>query len=414
MLDKSYGLFFFLKRPQDYVRGEMYIYLRITVNGVSKDLSTKRSWDPARWDAKAGKAIGTKEDAKTLNMLLVTLESKAHEARRSLIDDDRIVTAQSIKDLLMGVESRRMVLKIFEQHNERIRALVPEEYSAGTLDLFERTLAHTRAFIKWKYGLEDMDIKNLGFEFVSEFAFWLKSTRKCQHNSAMKYLTYFKKIVLMCVKSKWLAGDPFIDFRMTRRETERPHLSAEELRAIYEKRFSTERLTQVRDIFVFSCYTGLAYADVQKLKQTEVVIGVDKEKWICTTRQKTDSPSRIPLMPVALAIIEKYKENPACLNKGSVLPVLSNQKMNAYLKEIADICGVNKNLSFHIARHTFATTVTLSNGVPIESVAKMLGHRNLRQTQHYAKVLDTKVGDDMQQLKRKLRAMEDPASVLHG
>jgi site-specific recombinase XerD len=157
----------------------------------------------------------------------------------------------------------------------------------------------------------------------------------------------------------------------------------------------------VRDIFLFSCYTGLAYADVKKLKRSEIIIGVDGEQWLVSRRQKTDISARIPLLPAALTIISKYKDHPHCQEKDLVLPVLSNQKMNAYLKEIADACGIHKTLTYHIARHTFATTVTLTNGVPIETVSKMLGHRNLRTTQHYAKILDKKIGEDMKGLKSK-------------
>ncbi|MFT4155987.1 site-specific integrase [Parafilimonas sp.] len=154
----------------------------------------------------------------------------------------------------------------------------------------------------------------------------------------------------------------------------------------------------VRDIFLFCCFTGLAYADVQKLKRSEIIQGTNDELWIITKRQKTDTTSRIPLLPPALEIVERYKDNMECQIKGKVLPVLGNQKMNSYLKEIADRCDIHFNLTFHIARHTFATTVTLSNGVPIETVAKMLGHRNLKTTQHYAKILDKKISDDMKRL----------------
>jgi site-specific recombinase XerD len=175
----------------------------------------------------------------------------------------------------------------------------------------------------------------------------------------------------------------------------------EEMKVLASKKFVTERLNQVKDIFLFSCFTGLAYIDVKKLTKNNITIGIDGEKWIYTNRQKTDTRSNIPLLPIAEEIIAKYKEHPQCLNEGKLLPVLSNQKMNAYLKEMADVCGITKELTFHIARHTFATTVTLTNGVPIESVSKMLGHKNLRTTQHYAKILDSKVSVDMKLLKDK-------------
>ena len=162
-----------------------------------------------------------------------------------------------------------------------------------------------------------------------------------------------------------------------------------------DKAFSIERLSQVRDIFLFCCFRGLAYADVKKLRRSEICTGIDWEQWIFTSRQKTETSSRIPLLPVTIAIMKQYSDHPQCCNRNLVLPVLSNQKMNAYLKEIADVCGIRKSLTFHIARHTFATTVTLSNGLPIETVSKMLGHKNLRTTQHYAKILHQKVSNDM-------------------
>ena len=179
-------------------------------------------------------------------------------------------------------------------------------------------------------------------------------------------------------------------------------LTKEELIRLAEKEFSVERLNQVKDMFVFSCYTGLSYADTRKLKRSEVMKGVDGNLWIYTNRQKTDTLSRIPVLPCALAVINKYADNPQCVNKGLLLPIMSNQKMNAYLKEIADLCSIHKPLTFHIARHTFATTVTLNNGVPIESVAKMMGHTSIKTTQIYAKVMDHKISEDMEALKQKL------------
>ena len=157
----------------------------------------------------------------------------------------------------------------------------------------------------------------------------------------------------------------------------------------------------MRDIFLFYCYTGLAYADVKKLKRNEIAMGIDGEKWIFTHRQKTETPTRLPLLPPALEILDRYKDHPLCVNTGQMLPVLANQKMNGYLKEIADVCRITKKMTMHIARHTFATTVTLTNGVPIETVSKMLGHRNLKTTQHYAKILDLKVSADMTVLRAK-------------
>jgi integrase len=403
MLEKSLGLMFFLKHPKNYEKGDKYIYLRITVDGISKELSTKREWDPGRWHVRSGRALGTKEDAKTLNLMLDAIALKAQNARWMLIEENKEITAQNIKNYLIGIDDRKTILKAFSEHNVQVKALVGKEYAWGTYDLFNRTFTHTQAFIKWKYRADDLDIKKLDYEFISQYSYYLKSVKDCQHNTTMKYLTYFKKIVLLCVKYGWLDRDPFTAFKMNRKEVEKPFLTESELNVIADKAFPSERLINVRDLFLFSCFTGLAYADVKKLRKDEIVIGVDGEHWIMTHRQKTDTASRIPLLPQALQILNKYRDHAQTAITGKMFPILTNQKMNAYLKEIADVCGISKNLTFHTARHTFATTVTLSNGVPIETVAKMLGHKNLRQTQHYAKVLDLKVGNDMQMLREVLK-----------
>ena len=234
----------------------------------------------------------------------------------------------------------------------------------------------------------------------------MKSERKCDHNTSVKYLSNFKKIVNICIKNGWLDRDPFFGYKMTKREVERPFLTEDELNKISAKTFLIDRVKHVRDIFIFCCYTGLAYVDVLQLTRSEIATGIDGEKWIYTSRQKTDTSTRIPLLPPALEILERYKAHPQCLNEERLLPVLSNQKMNSYLKEIADQCGITKKMTMHTARHTFATTVTLTNGVPIETVSKMLGHRNLKTTQHYAKILDKKVSEDMGILRSKFKNLE--------
>lgn len=402
MLPKRFSLLFFLKKPKNYVKGNLPIYLRVTVEAERIELSTQRDCEPERWNPSSGRVNGVKEEIKSLNVYLDSLQTKVYEVHRSLLDKGDPITADNIKKKLRGETERpRMILEIFQQHNDQVGKLVGKDFSSGTLGRFKTSLDHTRNFISWKYNKTDFDITKLNYEFISEYAFWLKSVRNCNHNSTMKYLANFKKVVLICIKNGWLLKDPFLGFKLSKREVERPFLTQTELQQIAAKQFPTERLECVRDIFLFSCFTGLAYADVKKLKRGEIAIGVDGEKWVFIKRQKTKTSSRIPLLSTALEILNRYADHPQCVNEGRLFPVSSNQKMNAYIKEIADVCGINKNLTFHIARHTFATTVTLSNGVPIESVSKMLGHKNLRTTQHYAKILDKKVSEDMMALKGK-------------
>lgn len=405
-MEQSFGLFFFLKKSKNVQDSARTVYMRITVDGNLVEISTKRKCEKELWNISSSRMNRKYETAKEFNAYLDTLQQKVFEAKRKLIELDKPVTPVNIKSLVQGKSinrEKRMLMEIFKHHNDQMKALVGQEYAAGTLQRYETSFRHTRSFLESRYKVSDIDIRKLDFEFISEYEFWLKSFRKCDHNSAMKYLSNFRKIVNRCLRSGWLDKNPFIGFKMTKREVERTALTEKELQTMAGKTFSFPRLTLVRDIFLFSCYSGLAYADVKKLRKSEIVTGQDNEKWLVSKRQKTDISARIPLLPAALSLIEQYKNHPQCLLDDRVLPVLSNQKMNAYLKEIADCCGISKTLTYHIARHTFATTVTLSNGVPIETVSKMLGHRNLKTTQHYAKILDLKVSMDMKQIREKYK-----------
>lgn len=297
-----------------------------------------------------GRAIGTKEDARSVNNLLESISLQAHDARRQLIDLGKEITAEAIKNLMLGIDDRKMILEIFKEHNRQVEELIGKEYAEGTLDLFQRSLDHARRFMEWKYDVSDFDIRKLDYEFISQFSFYLKTVRNCQHNTTIKYLTYFKKIVLNCVKNGWLLRDPFANFKLTKREVERDYLTDEELDLISSKLLVSDRLTQVRDIFVFSCYTGLAYIDVQQLRRPDIVL-YDKEQWVSIQRQKTSTPSRIQLLPVPLKLLAKYENHKLCQAKGTLFPILTNQKINAYLKEIADVCYdphrfKNKQVSF--------------------------------------------------------------------
>ena len=285
------------------------------------------------------------------------------------------------------------------------------EFSQGTLERYKTSLKHTESFLKWKFNITEIDIRKINYEFVTDYEFWLKTDRHCDHNTTLKYLNNFKKIINICLKNGWLTSDPFLGFKRTKREVTKEFLTQEELNVIEEKDFDIPRIEIVRDIFLFSCYTGLAYADVKKLKYSEIVIGIDGEQWIYTNRQKTEPLSRIPLLPPTLDIIEKYRDFPAKKSSGLILPVLNNQKMNAYLKEIADLCSIQKKMTCHTARHTFATTVTLSNGIPMETVSKMLGYRNIKTTQQYARIVDQKMGDDMRGLKEKMKLEKGQAKT---
>ncbi|MBD0725836.1 recombinase [Flavobacterium sp. L1I52] len=397
------SILFYAKKAKAAANGLVPIYTRITINGKRIELSTNRFIDISKWSTEAGKMKGTSEEARSINNHLDLLKNKIRDTEMELIHKKIAVTTETVKNKLLGVDERtRMLVPIFQDHNNKIKELIGKEYAPGTLERYTTSLKHTIEFMQWKYNISDIDITKIDHAFITDYEFWLRSVRNCANNTAVKYLKNFNKIIKLCLANDWLDKNPFANYKSKVKEVERVYLTEAEIQSIIEKDFKTERLSLVRDIFLFSCFTGLAYIDVKNLTKSHISYGIDGEKWIFTHRQKTESASKIPILPITQMIIDKYEDHPQCLNEGSLLPILSNQKMNAYLKEIAGVCEIEKELTFHIARHTFATTVTLTNGVPIESVSKMLGHKNLRTTQHYAKVLDKKVSADMKILKEKL------------
>ena len=403
-MNSTFKLLFFLRKPKVYNSGPQPIYLRITIDGKRTEIAIQRDCDPAIWNEKLGRLSGTKESVKLANAYLDGIVSTIYQCQNELIRNGMKVTAESIKNRYTGKDAKaRMLVPIFQKHNDEVAALIPGgDFAKGTLERYKTSLSHTVDFLKWKFKITDIDIAAINHEFITDYDFYLRSVRKCANNTTVKYIKNFKKIIKICIANGWLDKDPFVKYKAKVKEVVREKLFDYELQRIIDKQFVSQRMTLVRDIFVFSCFTGLAYVDVQKMNKENVVIGIDGDKWLIIDRTKNDNPSRIPLLPKALEILAKYANHQQCINKNRLLPVLSNQKMNSYLKEIADVCGITKDLTFHIARHTFATTVTLNNDVPIESVSKMLGHKSIRSTQLYAKILDKKVSNDMSALRKKI------------
>ena len=401
-MNTTVSILFYIKRAKANSQGISPIYVRVTVESKRFEFSSMKYVNIEKWSIEGNKVKGSSEEARTINSHLDYLKNQVLEAEKRLFKKDSKVTSESLKNEMFGCQERtRTLLPIFIDHNNKIKALIGKEYAPGTLERYETSLKHTKDFLMWKYNITDIDILKIDHAFISDYEFYLRTVRNCANNTAVKYIKNFNKIIKICLANHWMDKNPFANYKSKVKEVDRVYLSEEEIQEIINKDFGTDRLSLVRDIFLFSCFTGLAYIDVKNLTKSHVSIGIDGEKWIFTHRQKTESASKIPILPVTQMIIDKYENHPQANNQDRLLPILSNQKMNAYLKEIAAVCNINKELTFHIARHTFATTVTLTNGVSIESVSKMLGHKNLRTTQHYAKVLDKKVSEDMKILKDK-------------
>lgn len=404
-MQTTFSVLFYPRGNDIDKNGNAPIYMRITVDGKRSEFSIKRKVLLTRWNSEGGKVRGTTASVRELNRYMDSIKAKIYKIHETLSNNQELITADIIKSIYQGKGIKhKMLLEIFQNHNDKIERLVGKEFAPGTIERYKTAKKHVKDYINLEYKTSDIPVKDVDHKFISGLEYYLKTERKCAHNTAIKYVTNFKKIVRIAFANDWISKDPFLNWKAKPKIVEREFLTEKEIQKMVEKELHTERLNQVKDIFLFSCFTGLAYADVKKLSRNDIVLGIDGEKWIKIKRSKTNTRSSIPLLPTALEILDKYNDHPDVSNKGRLLPVLSNQKMNAYLKEIAILCKIHKNLTFHLARHTFATTVTLSNGVPIESVSKMLGHKSLRTTQHYAKILDRKVSDDMKILKTKMKA----------
>ncbi|UOE48663.1 site-specific integrase [Mucilaginibacter sp. SMC90] len=398
-----FSVLFYLKRPKSYQTGPMPIYMRITIDSKRTEITTGRECEPSQWIPSAGRMKGTKETVKSLNNYLDTLRAKIDDAHSAMIKAGDDITAESLKCRFLGKEeSPKMLIEIFENHNQKFGKLVGKENSKGTLSRYKISLSHTQRFLKWRFNLSDIPVKKVDHQFITDYDFWLRSERNCGNNSAVKYMRNFKKIITICLDNGWIDRNPFLKYKGKTKRVHRVCLEQDDLNRIAEKNFSSARLEQIRDIFLFSCYTGLAYIDIKNLHREHLTNRYDGEIWIMTNRQKTDIPTRVPLLPQAIELIRKYEYHPKCANTGLLFPVPSNQKVNDYLKEIAELCKIKQTLTFHIARHTFATTITLANDVPIESVSVMLGHASIKTTQEYAKVLNLKLSRDMSALRSKI------------
>lgn len=388
---------FYIRRDKTNKKGEAPVFMRLTINGERADASIKRFIEPHAWNSAKGKANEKSRGGKDLNLYLDAISANILRIQRDLELDKKEVSAQIILNRYLGKEQsdRHTLMEVFRAHNEKCRALSGISLAPGTVIRYETSLRLTEAFLRTTYKKEDCYLDEITHQFVEDYDFYLRTVRRCCHNTTTKYLLNFKKIIRIALAKGWMKKDPFAQVHFHFEPVEREFLEKQELKVLLNKEITITRLAQVRDIFCFCCLTGLAFMDVQQLKPEHLVADIHGKIWIRKARQKTKNMCNIPLLDEAQKIIDRYKEHPYCQTHGVLLPVCSNQKMNSYLKELADICGIRKNLSTHCARHTFAT-LTLASGATIDNVAKMLGHANVNMTRRYAKVLDSSIMRDME------------------
>ena len=403
-MKSTFNVLYYLKRNAIRKDGRMPIVTRVTVDGHIAQFNTKLEIQPENWSVKMGKVIGHSSDSKQHNAQLNEIKASLHSIYHELQRKDNYVTAEKVKNEFLGInENHETLLSLFQKHNEDVKKLIGVSKSAGTYQKYEVTRKHLQKFMQIKYQITDISLKEIKNIFVCDFEIYLLTTAACNTNTTAKFMQFFKRIILIARNNGLISTDPFANFKIRLINVDRGYLTQEDVEKILKKEFVIKRLELVRDIFIFSCFTGLSYIDVKNLTNKEIRTSFDNNLWIMTKRQKTKVDSNILLLDVPKMIIEKYKGKSI---NDQVLPILSNQKMNAYLKEVGDLCEVDKELTFHLARHTFATTITLAKGVPIETVSKMLGHTNIRTTQIYARITDSKISNDMQALAGKLQGIE--------
>lgn len=412
---QSFGIQFVTRSNND--KNNQIIYARITINGSRSEISLKQRVEPCDWNPVAEKANGRKKKNKELNQFLEKVRTRLNNIYRELLVEGELPTATMVKNQFLGIEEAGNTIQdAFDYH----RKISEGNISKNTLHHYSTTEKYVKEFLLTQYKTENILLRRINYKLITEFDHFLRTRKPTDHqkplqnNGVMKHIERFRVVVKLALKLDWIKTDPFRNYQIRFKKVERGYLEADELLRIEETEFKLPRLVLAKDLFVFSCYTGLAYIDMIQLKPEDIHLGTDGNHWIISNRQKTGVSMRIPVLPKAWELIQKYIDNPRSKFNGTIFPVISNQKLNSYLKEVADFCNISKYLTYHLARHTFATTVTLSNGVPIESVSKMLGHTSIKTTQIYARIVDSKLSDDMEALKSKLSVQKPSQQKASG
>ncbi len=389
------------------------LYLRVTVNYERSGMSLGKFIDPQMWDDMSQTVRGKSAEAKELNGYLTSLRATIQRIQLLYMERNQLLTAELLKQELTGKQDEtKTFLVVFEENNRYVDENIGEMFSELTASQYKRTKQRLEAFLLEKYNLHDIPLTSLDRKFILQFDSFLRVKYGLTHNTVMKHLKQVKRVIHMAMSFGYLDRDPFDGHKTTYKETNRGFLTMDDLDRLVSHEFIIRRLDVVRDIFVFACYTGLSYSDLPGLTRKNIMKGDDGKDWIVYERKKTGVKASIPLLPPARAIMEKYKDDRECLKTGTLLPVRSDQKLNAYLQEITDICGLSRRPTMHVARHTFATTVTLSNGVHMETVQKMLGHAMIKTTQIYSKVLLNKISEEMENVRQRL--FKEPAESMES
>ena len=395
MVRSSFSILFFIRESKARKSGKAPIELMITVNGERCPLSTGKQVPIDKWDKTKQQVKGKDEEAQSLNNYLKAIKAKLYQKEAELLDRGFIITAELLRDAYFDkVESlkEKSLFEVFEEHNREQEKLVGNGVSKATYWISVYTVRLLKEFVQQKYKREDLYLRELNLNFIQSFHTFLRIDKGMAQNSSTKHLKLLKKIVNLAVANSYMTTNPFITYKVERETVEIDFLDEEELRKIINFDTPLPRLERAKDMFLFGCFTGLSYIDIKTLTPEHFEKDNAGRIWIKKRRVKTGVLSRIPLLPIAKLILDKYKGGE------KLLPIQDPADINKYLKDIAILCDIKKRITFHTSRHTFASTVTLANNISLEVVSKMLGHTNTRMTNHYAKLIDKCIGEQMDKL----------------
>ena len=388
----TFRVLFYLKRDKQKTNGMVPLYCRITVDGQEARFGMKRELNPKYWDVKAGKATGRSDESAEINTLTDNTKSAIFKVYREMQERDNYVTAEIVKNTFLGIEQKHQTLmELFDSHNEERKQQIGINFTKGTLKKYLATRRYVARFLLHKYNLKDIPVKDVTKQFIIDFETYMYSVHHFSKNYAITLLKTFRHIIMIALDREWIYKNPFKDIKLRFQKVDRGYLTQAEIETMIDAQFEDVRMENARDVFIFCSFTGLAFSDLKLLNESNIQLSIDGKLWIRGKRKKTNTDYTIPMLNIPKMILEKYKGK---VKDNRLLPPFGLIRYNRLLKEIGKQCGIEKRMSSHLARHTFAT-LTLTKGVSIESVSKMLGHTNINTTLIYARITDPKIGNEM-------------------
>ena len=396
---KTFSVVFFCKKTKVTRKGKAPIYARITTQGVSTEIYTQCQIEPQKWNQRAERSLFRDQVSQQINDIVASYRANILAAYDQLIREGREPNCFAIKQRLDNPHSgMRMFLAELDKYCDKRQKEVGVRITQLTANKYHRLLRYLREYTQAQYGKEDISLEQVSYEYIDAFNTFLQTAHNCHHNGAVNLLDCMKNFMLYCQRNEWIEKNPFQHYKLKEQHNKaKDHLTKTELDTLIRKQMPNERLERIRDVFVFCCLTGLAFTDVDHLRKEHLSTDDKGTVWIHKPREKTAVMSRIPLLSYPVQLLKKYEHDTELQAKGKLLPVPSNQKMNSYLKELTVICNIDKNLTTHCARHTFAC-LAIEYGMPIDVIAKILGHTNTNMTRHYAKISENNISREMMKI----------------